>query len=85
VTQIILVIVWIAFAVRFSRLLLGTIKQRPDHFQIVQQFTRSSGPEPFPRGSELPRGHHSPSYRRQQCLAVARGESAGHSSMGFIA
>jgi small-conductance mechanosensitive channel len=37
--QTILVIVWIVFAVRFSRLLLGTMRRSPDRFQIVQQST----------------------------------------------
>ena len=37
--QTILVIVGIFFAVRFSRLLLGTMKRSPDRFQLVQQST----------------------------------------------
>lgn len=39
VVQTVLVLVWVFFGVRFSRLLLGTMKRSPDRFQIVQQST----------------------------------------------
>ncbi|MEN8238901.1 MAG: mechanosensitive ion channel family protein [Actinomycetota bacterium] len=39
VAQTILVVVWASFAVRFSRLLLGTMRRSPDRFQIVQRST----------------------------------------------
>ena len=39
VVQTILVLVWVVFGLRFSRLLLGTMKRSPDRFGIVQQST----------------------------------------------
>ncbi len=39
VVQTILVIVWVVFAFRFVRLLLGTMQRRTDRFGIVQQST----------------------------------------------
>ncbi|MCH7584414.1 MAG: mechanosensitive ion channel family protein [Acidobacteria bacterium] len=39
VVQTILVIVWIVFALRFLRLLLGTMQRNPDRFGIVQPAT----------------------------------------------
>ena len=39
IVQTILVIVWILFALRFFRLLLGTMTRREDRFEIVQRTT----------------------------------------------
>ena len=39
IVQTILVIVWVFFGLRFSRLLVGTMKRSPDRFGIVQQST----------------------------------------------
>ena len=39
IVQSVLVVIWISFAVRFSRLLLGTMGASPDRFQVVQRST----------------------------------------------